>query len=187
MFRKITISALGAAMLLTTSVPAFAMPRGNGLPVVKTESVQLIGHRGVRRQGVRNNRGRSFRGGNFRQRNIRRQGARNNRGRSFRGGNFRGGNFRGGNFRYGGYRYGGYRYGRYNDGAAFVAGIIGLGTGLAIANSYRGNAYYGDRYDGYQSGSPEWIAACARKYRSFEPRTGLYTAYSGYKRRCRLP
>jgi len=40
---------------------------------------------------------------------------------------------------------------------------------------------------GRQTGSAEWIAACARKYRSFEPRTGLYTARSGYKRRCRLP
>ncbi|MDH3581871.1 MAG: BA14K family protein [Hyphomicrobiales bacterium] len=38
-----------------------------------------------------------------------------------------------------------------------------------------------------QTGSAEWIAACARKYRSFEPRTGLYTAHSGNKRRCRLP
>jgi hypothetical protein len=151
MFRKIAISTLGAAMLLTTSVPALAMPRGNGLPIVKTESVQLI-----RDRGVRGNRNGYYRRGNYGRRGY---------GRGY---------------------YGGY-YGGYNDGAALVLGIIGLGTGLAIANSYRGNAYYGDRYDGYQSGSPEWIAACARKYRSFEPRTGLYTAYSGYKRRCRLP
>ena len=40
---------------------------------------------------------------------------------------------------------------------------------------------------GYQTGSAERIAACARKYRSFEPRTGLYTAHGGDKRRCRLP
>lgn len=33
----------------------------------------------------------------------------------------------------------------------------------------------------------EWNAACARKYRSFEPSTGLYTANSGTKRRCQLP
>ena len=40
---------------------------------------------------------------------------------------------------------------------------------------------------GYQPGSPGWIAACARKYSSFEPHTGLYTTYGGDKRRCRLP
>ncbi len=36
-------------------------------------------------------------------------------------------------------------------------------------------------------GSAEWNAACAGKYRSFEPSTGLYTAHSGVKRPCRLP
>ncbi|MEE8156794.1 MAG: hypothetical protein V3T51_01465, partial [Gammaproteobacteria bacterium] len=35
--------------------------------------------------------------------------------------------------------------------------------------------------------SPERNAACARKYTSYEPSTGLYTAHSGVKRRCRLP
>lgn len=33
--------------------------------------------------------------------------------------------------------------------------------------------------------SPEWIAYCSRKYKSFNPRTGTYTAYSGRVRRCR--
>lgn len=33
----------------------------------------------------------------------------------------------------------------------------------------------------------QWNAACARKYKSFEPSTGLYTAISGAKRRCQLP
>ncbi len=36
-------------------------------------------------------------------------------------------------------------------------------------------------------GSAEWIAACARKYKSFEPATGRFTTYSGKKLRCRLP
>ena len=35
--------------------------------------------------------------------------------------------------------------------------------------------------------SPEWYADCARKYNSFEPSTGLYTAKSGGKRPCKLP
>ncbi len=149
MFRKTAITALSAAMLLTASVPALAMPRGNGMPVVNTESVQLIGQRHIRR-----NRHRYYRRGNYGRRD---------------------------------YRYGGYRYGGYNNGAAVVAGIIGLGVALAIANNNRRYADYDDRYYGYQSGSPEWIAACARKYRSFEPYSGLYTTYAGYKRRCRLP
>lgn len=36
-------------------------------------------------------------------------------------------------------------------------------------------------------GSPEWNAACAEKYNSFDPSTGLYTSYSGPQRPCRLP
>jgi hypothetical protein len=160
MFRKIAITALGGAMLLTASVPALAMPRGNGLPVVKTESVQLIGQRHIRR-----NRNRNFR-------------YRNN-GRRY---------YRHGRYRYRDYGRRDYRYRGYNNGAVVVAGIIGLGLALAIANSNRRYAYYGDGPDyGYQSGSAEWIAACARKYRSFEPYSGLYTTYAGYKRRCRLP
>ena len=142
-------------MLLSTSVPVLAMPRGNGLPVVKTESVQLIGHRYIRR-----NRHRKYQYRNYGRRD---------------------------------YRYGRYRHRHNNNGAAVVAGIITLGTVLAIANSNRRYAYYDDRYYGnapvygYQPGSPEWTAACARKYRSFEPYSGLYTTFSGYKRRCRLP
>ena len=33
----------------------------------------------------------------------------------------------------------------------------------------------------------QWNAACAQKYKSFEPSTGLYTANSGSQRRCQLP
>jgi hypothetical protein len=33
----------------------------------------------------------------------------------------------------------------------------------------------------------QWNAACAQKYKSFEPSTGLFTANSGAKRRCQLP
>ncbi|MEJ8473242.1 BA14K family protein [Roseibium algae] len=33
--------------------------------------------------------------------------------------------------------------------------------------------------------TPEWIAYCARKYKSFNPRTGTYLAYSGKIRMCR--
>jgi len=137
MFGKIAITLLGAATLMTASVPVLATPRGSGIPVLKNESVQLAGHR--------------QRWGNY----------------------------------YYGHRDSGH-YGHrhsHNNGAAAVIGIIGLGAALAIANSQRSNAHT----DVHQSGSPDWIAACARKYRSFEPHTGLYTTFSGVKRRCRLP
>jgi hypothetical protein len=147
--RTLIAAATLVAASLSASMPALAMPRGNGLPVVKSESVQLIGHRHIRRNRIS-----PYWYGNYGRRN----------------------------FRHGRYNYR-YRHG----GAAFVAGIIGLGAGLAIANSDRRNAYYDDGYYGHQSGSPEWIAACARKYRSFEPYSGLYTTYAGYKRQCRLP
>jgi hypothetical protein len=38
-----------------------------------------------------------------------------------------------------------------------------------------------------QAGSPEWTAACARKYRTFVPSTGMYVARSGAKVQCQLP
>jgi len=44
---------------------------------------------------------------------------------------------------------------------------------------YRAPAYNSDRW------SPEWIAYCARKYKSFNPRTGTYRTYSGHDRMCR--
>jgi len=37
-----------------------------------------------------------------------------------------------------------------------------------------------------EEGSFDRDTACARKYRSYEPGTGLYTSYSGAKRPCRL-
>jgi len=33
--------------------------------------------------------------------------------------------------------------------------------------------------------SAQWYVYCADRYRNFEPETGLYTSYSGAKRRCR--
>ncbi len=138
MFGKIAITLLGAATLLSAPVSALAMPRGDGLPVLVNESVQLAGHRQ-------------------------------------RWGNYYYGHRDSGHY--------GHRHAHSNNGAAAVIGIIGLGAALAIANAQKNNAHT----DVHQSGSPEWIAACARKYRSFEPHTGYYTTHSGYKRQCQLP
>ncbi|GGB49699.1 hypothetical protein GCM10011316_22260 [Roseibium aquae] len=33
--------------------------------------------------------------------------------------------------------------------------------------------------------TPEWIAYCSRKFKSFDPRSGTYLAYSGKRRYCR--
>jgi hypothetical protein len=58
---------------------------------------------------------------------------------------------------------------------------------------YYGFPYYYDYYDPYyyaaaevEVWSDEWIAACMRKYRSFNPRTGMYRTYSGELRFCRI-
>jgi len=34
-------------------------------------------------------------------------------------------------------------------------------------------------------GTPEWNAACAAKYRSFNPETGMYKSFSGQMRPCK--
>ncbi len=56
-------------------------------------------------------------------------------------------------------------------GAAVVAGIIGLAAGAIIA----GQAHGGSSYH----------AVCARKYGSYDPRSGTYLGYDGYRHRCR--
>ncbi len=109
------------------------------------------------------------------------------------------------------HHYHGYHGGFYIGNGAAVAGVIGLATGviagsaLAAPRYYNGPVYYDPpvRYAPppypYRSRayvqpravyrapafSPEWIAYCARKYRSFNPRTGTYVAYSGRVRMCR--
>ena len=85
-------------------------------------------------------------------------------------------------------------------GAAIIGGVIGaLGT-AAILNAsrpryrtYRTRRYYRRRY--YRAPrryyarpaawSPAWYRYCSRKYRSFNPNTGYYVTYSGYRRFCR--
>jgi hypothetical protein len=59
-----------------------------------------------------------------------------------------------------------------NDiGAAVAIGIIGLAAGAIIA----GQAHGGSSYH----------SVCARKYRSYDPRSGTYLGYDGYRHRCR--
>lgn len=86
-------------------------------------------------------------------------------------------------------------------GAAVAAGIIGLTAGAIIAGAASQPRYVAPRYyraqpvpprvyyrqapTRYQAWTPQWYAYCARKYRSFNPNTGYFLAYSGQYRFCR--
>lgn len=93
-----------------------------------------------------------------------------------------------------------YRYGGsgiyFGTGAATVFGLAAgaiLGQGLA-APRYVAPYPVAPRYvapprrvvrGAYAPWTPQWYAHCARKYRSFNPNTGYYLAYSGRYRFCR--
>eukprot|EP00873_Tetraselmis_striata_P045193 jgi/Tetstr1/465457/TSEL_010141.t1 len=79
-----------------------------------------------------------------------------------------------------------------------LAGVLALALSLPLAprpasaqpdTAIAPRRYYGPAprrvYRGAPAWSPEWYAYCARKYRSFNPRTGYYLAYSGRYRFCR--
>ncbi len=62
------------------------------------------------------------------------------------------------------------RRGRRDDGGAVAAGILGgLFLGAVIANQAQ------------QNRSVEY---CVRRYRSYDPRSGTYLGYDGYRHRC---
>lgn len=78
-----------------------------------------------------------------------------------------------------------YKHHRRGNGAAIAAGIIGLTAAGIIAHQASRHHKYNHGYR-IRANSPNWIAACARKYKTFNPNTGLYKANSGRYRRCRL-
>ena len=39
----------------------------------------------------------------------------------------------------------------------------------------------------YRSGNDDWFYYCTRRYKSFNPHTGMYKGYDGYWHYCRLP
>ncbi|MXN63489.1 hypothetical protein GR183_01105 [Stappia sp. GBMRC 2046] len=79
--------------------------------------------------------------------------------------------------------------GKDNAGAAVAAGIIGLAAG-AILGSTLSKPQQREYIDppipagGYEPWSPAWFRYCRAKYRSFDPDTGYYLAYSGQYRFC---
>lgn len=86
---------------------------------------------------------------------------------------------------YGGGPYWG--WGGYYDNGYFATGLLGLAAGALIGSALTQPYYYAAppvRYS-YVAWSPEWYSYCASKYRSFNPNTGYYLAYSGKYRFCR--
>lgn len=82
----------------------------------------------------------------------------------------------------------GYRH-RNNGAAIGGAAIFGLATGAILGSALSGGGReYIDppvRRGGYAPWTPEWYSYCSRKYRSFNPETGYFLAYSGKYRFCR--
>ena len=111
------------------------------------------------------------------------------------GGHFGGGGFhRGGGFHGGGFhRGGGFRGGGFFPG--FVAGGL---IGGALASGYYGGYGYGygapyyyggygyDEDVGYEAGysGSGSVAYCAQRFRSYDPRSGTYLGYDGFRHPC---
>lgn len=61
-----------------------------------------------------------------------------------------------------------------------VAGLFGFVLGAALAESRE------EHRDRIRLEDREWIAACARRYRSFDARSGAYLGRDGLRHYCRL-
>jgi hypothetical protein len=108
------------------------------------------------------------------------------------------GHFGGGGPHFGGGYGGGYRHG----GGGFIPGAVaGAIIGGAIATApygyyggpgyYPAPGYYGDQYDddgpvvvAPPPGGDDAVAYCMQTYRSYDPRSGTYLGYDGYRHPC---
>ena len=71
-------------------------------------------------------------------------------------------------------------------GAFALGAITGLAVGAIAANPrYRRPPPQRRYYRRPAPWTPAWYRYCSRKYRSFNPRTGYFITYSGYRRFCR--
>ena len=82
----------------------------------------------------------------------------------------------------------GYHGGRGNGGAV-AAGVLGglaVGAMIGAAAAAPPPAYYGAPAPVYGGGGGggDWIAYCSSKYRSFDPASGTYLGYNGYRHPC---
>lgn len=113
------------------------------------------------------------------------------RGRGVYRGGYRG-VYRGG---YGVYR-GGYRGRYYGPGVGIGLGLMtGAIIGGALAAPYYGSGYYGPDYygAGYYAPAPRvyygapvagGVAYCMRRYKSYDPASGTYLGYDGFRHAC---
>ena len=83
-------------------------------------------------------------------------------------------------------------YHNHYDGGDVAVGIIGglavgtiLGSALAAPRYVPAPVYETVPVYGAAPYSGDWYAYCASKYRSFDPRTGTYLGYDGYRHVCR--
>jgi hypothetical protein len=81
-------------------------------------------------------------------------------------------------------------------GDALLGGALGFAVGTVFGNATARPRYYYEPAPVYvapppavvyyvpQPWTPEWYAYCGRKYGSFDPRSGTYLGYDGYRRMC---
>lgn len=152
--------AIGVTGLFTGAAPASAQPREpvRSLDQVRGEAMQALATGDV--QTVRDRR---WRGGRHYHGRRHYRGNRYYNGRRY---------YRGGRYHHRD-RYYGRRYYRHRDrGNYAAAAIAGVAAGALIAGAANSRSY--SRGDSY----------CAQRFRSYNPRTGTYTAYDGRKVRC---
>lgn len=70
------------------------------------------------------------------------------------------------------------RYRHHDDSSALVAGIIGFALGAAIVGTM-------DQAEHARTADDSWDAYCARRYRSYDPRSRTYLGYDGLRHYCR--
>ena len=80
---------------------------------------------------------------------------------------------------YGGPRY----YRRGGNSSAVAAGVLGLAAGALIAGAIANQAQAAPPPPP-GTVNPQLAAYCARKYRSYDPRTGTFVASNGYRYVC---
>ena len=179
--RKILTGALFASALVVTMAPASAQPLHADAGFVKANPVAETVRYGGGGGGFRGGGGfggRSFGGGG------------GFGGRGFAGRGFGGRGYYGGGRGYYGGGYGrGYGRGYGGVGYGLAAGAL-LGGALAYPYYY-GGGYYSDRsyyndYDTseiYENGGGD-SSYCARRYRSYDPRSGTYLGNDGRRHPC---
>ena len=184
-FKKSVTSVLVAAAVSLLGGSAFAAPLSAPIGLKNSDvsvNAELVQMRGRSGGGAMSGAGRSFAG------------------RSFSGG----GRVASGNPGWsGGRNWSGNRWagGGFGRGAGFG---IGIGTGLLLGGALAGRAYYDDyAYDGGYYGYNDYgynrgynrgyvpvvpgdddAGSCAQRFRSYDPRSGTYLGYDGYRHPC---